>query len=110
MKELTGLLKNWNVHDSGRITLGDLEEQLRQKEVQDLFTFFRVDVSDTRSFFQLLDADNNGYVNREEFVVACLRTGQFQELSCRESRSKRRRLCTRASCSRWRGSQKPTLI
>lgn len=81
MKELTGLFEKLDVHDSGRITLGDLEEQLRQKEVQDLFTFFRVDVSDTRSFFQLLDADNNGYVNREEFVVACLRTGQFQELS-----------------------------
>jgi len=81
MKVLTNIFQVLDVHDTDKITIEDLSNGLHHPEVRELLAFFNVDVADADALFPLLDTDQSGHVSREEFVVACLRMDQFQELS-----------------------------
>uniref|UniRef100_A0A7S0ZVN0 EF-hand domain-containing protein n=1 Tax=Noctiluca scintillans TaxID=2966 RepID=A0A7S0ZVN0_NOCSC len=58
---------------TGFIGRVDFEERLQRPEVQSLLSYFNFDVTDATAFFKLLDVDESGYVDIEEFTVGCLR-------------------------------------
>lgn len=51
----------------------DFMERMHHPDVQSLLAYFNFNVLDAETFFSLLDADNSGSVDIEEFVVGCLR-------------------------------------
>jgi len=59
--------------DSGVLTWEDFEARLYDPEIQLYFKTVDLDVSEAQGLFRLLDADNNGTVEAEEFVMGCLR-------------------------------------
>merc|ERR1712136_293497 len=73
LKVLTTLFREMDPKRTGMISRGDFEEQLRRREVLSLLNYFHFDVMDATAFFTLLDADEDGFVDIEEFTVGCLR-------------------------------------
>lgn len=67
------LFRSLDMNESGRITFNDLNQRLESQEVVDLFKSIDVDVSEARCLFEMLDADNNGSIEFEEFLGGCMR-------------------------------------
>jgi len=70
LKDLFGRL---DVHRRGRISCDDFCEQVESKEVQAIFSLMGIEVADAQSLFRLLDVDENQSVERDEFVMGCMR-------------------------------------
>jgi len=70
---LTALFHEMDALGTGLISQSDFEEQLQRPEVLSLLSYFNLDVTDATAFFTLLDADEDGFVDIEEFTVGCLR-------------------------------------
>lgn len=73
LKVLTTLFREMDPEKTGMISRADFEEQLQRPEILSLLNYFHFDVMDATAFFTLLDADENGSVDIEEFTVGCLR-------------------------------------
>jgi len=58
---------------TGQLKKEGFLERLQIPEVQSLLAYFNFNALDAEAFFSLLDADNSGFVDIEEFVVGCLR-------------------------------------
>eukprot|EP00439_Symbiodinium_sp_Y106_P012854 s1224_g1.t2 len=58
---------------TGAITFAMFEEKIHSPAVQAYFEVLGLDVWDAWSFFKLLDLDNGGEVEVEEFLMGCLR-------------------------------------
>merc|ERR1712226_461394 len=57
---------------SGRLTLHELEACSLMPEVTALCNALELDVSDATRFFKLLDVDNSGELEIDEFVMGCM--------------------------------------
>jgi len=67
-------LQNFLCHTSdGVLTWEEFEAHLFDPEIQLYFETVDLDVSEAQGLFRLLDAENNGTVEAEEFVMGCLR-------------------------------------
>uniref|UniRef100_A0A7S1F4Z2 EF-hand domain-containing protein n=1 Tax=Noctiluca scintillans TaxID=2966 RepID=A0A7S1F4Z2_NOCSC len=73
LQMLSTIFREMDPDDTGFIGKVDFEEQLQRPVVQSLLSFFNFDVTDATAFFKLLDVDENGCVDIEEFTVGCLR-------------------------------------
>jgi len=73
INHLTGLFSKCDVSQDGEITWQEFERQLETKEMKEFFRTIDVDISNARSLFDLLDIDESGSVNAEEFMDGCLR-------------------------------------
>lgn len=64
-----------NLGDCGleAITFAAFEEKIKSPDVQAYFEVLGLDVDDAWSFFKLLDLDDGGDVEIEEFLMGCLR-------------------------------------
>jgi hypothetical protein len=61
------------INSSASMTWEDFEAQLRQPNMQAYFKAIDVDPSEARGLFRLIDLDNSGAVDFEEFLSGCLR-------------------------------------
>lgn len=57
----------------GTVTLKEFEQQLNHEAVIAYFNTLKLDVSDARTLFRLLDSDGSDGVNIDEFVQGCYR-------------------------------------
>lgn len=64
-----------NLGDGGleAITFAAFEEKIKSPDIQAYFEVLGLDVDDAWSFFKLLDLDDGGDVEIEEFLMGCLR-------------------------------------
>merc|ERR1712176_1358374 len=51
----------------------EFESKLETREMLHYFDFLDVDPSDARSLFAIIDTDNSGTIDCEEFLNSCLR-------------------------------------
>jgi len=58
---------------TGSINREQFEEHLGDKRVKAFFGALEIEASEARGLFRLLDMDNSGTVDRDEFVRGCLR-------------------------------------
>lgn len=59
--------------DDGVITFSMFQKKINSPEVREYFQTLGLDVWDAWTFFKLLDKDNGGAVEVEEFLMGCLR-------------------------------------
>merc|ERR1712032_603512 len=67
------LFQQVDTDDSGTISLEEFEENLRDENVLACFSVVQIEVSEARGLFQLLDINETGEVDIEEFIVGCCR-------------------------------------
>jgi len=60
-------------NESGSISLEELCEHLQDPEVKDFFATLDIDISEATSLFELIDLDNSGIIDFEEFLSGCMR-------------------------------------
>lgn len=73
---ITHLNNLFNVLDStkaGVVSRGDFKKHLRTKEMRELFQSIDLDPTEADCVFKLLDMNNSGYLNYNEFLNGCLR-------------------------------------
>merc|ERR1711971_1066792 len=51
----------------------EFESKLQMPEMMRYFEYLDVDCSDARALFSLVDSDNSGFIDAEEFLTSCLR-------------------------------------
>merc|ERR1719487_2084336 len=60
-----------DVDGSGCITVDEFERRLQEERVMAYFNAMKLDVSDARTLFSLLDHDNSCEVEIKEFLAGC---------------------------------------
>ncbi|CAJ1352609.1 unnamed protein product [Effrenium voratum] len=73
LAKIRALFNEIGKHQDGYITYAMLEEKVNSPEVRDYFGSLGLDIWDAWSFFKLLDLDEGGSVEIEEFLMGCLR-------------------------------------
>lgn len=73
VNKLRKLFSNLGDGSSEAITFAIFEEKISSPDVQAYFEVMGLDVDDAWSFFKLLDLDDGGDVEIEEFLMGCLR-------------------------------------
>merc|ERR1719446_592574 len=73
MQHLQNLFSKMDVTENCEIEWEDFERQLGGREMQAFFKTIDVDVSHARGLFELLDMDDSGIVDVNEFMDGCLR-------------------------------------
>jgi len=71
-KDLKKLFRSMDPSAAGRISLEDWEQQSLCREVQAYFSVLNIDIHKAREVFRLLDIDNSGYIDIEEFMLGCM--------------------------------------
>merc|ERR1719353_1821311 len=57
--------------EQGTISLEEFESKLEDERVIAYFNALKLDVSDARVLFRLLDTDESGEITIDEFIVGC---------------------------------------
>jgi len=73
MRVLRSLFHEMDKDRSGCLNLDELANMLQSDEIHSVMTMLDLEVSDAVSFFKLLDVDDSGRVEIDEFVMGCLR-------------------------------------
>jgi len=73
VEKIKALFNELGDEKSAAITFAMFEEKINSPAVQAYFEVLGLDVSDAWSFFKLLDLDDGGDVEVEEFLMGCLR-------------------------------------
>jgi len=73
MAILKEIFQEMDTTNSGSVSSEQFELGMRRHDVMSLFHLVELDVLDAKSFFQLLDEDQDGAVDLEGFVMGCLR-------------------------------------
>merc|ERR550537_2016635 len=60
-------------NDSGTLTLDEFEKQIQDENVLTFLSTLELDIDQVRTLLMLLDVDQNGEVDIEEFITGCLR-------------------------------------
>lgn len=71
MDNLKNLFKTIDAEESGLITLDVLELLLEAEQTRAYFSALQLDISDAWTLFKLIDKDNDGVIEIEEFVEGC---------------------------------------
>lgn len=71
LKNMQGLFEEMDKFASGTIIVEDFEDSLFDPEVTAYFRALKLDVSDARNLFKLLDFDGSGEIDYLEFVEGC---------------------------------------
>jgi len=71
MREIYEEMDGVNGRPEGEITLADFEARLADERVMAYFNSLKLDVSDARTLFQLIDVDSTGSVCIDEFLIGC---------------------------------------
>lgn len=72
INHLNSLFSKLDVSRHGELTWEDFQRQLETKEMREFFRTIDVDIKHARALFDLLDMDESGSVNAEEFMDGCL--------------------------------------
>merc|ERR1711933_716185 len=59
--------------DGNRMTIQIFEDKVGSQEMQDFFKGIDVDASEAKAVFRLLDTDESGEIDAEEFLSGCIR-------------------------------------
>jgi len=62
-----------DANDSGTITLDEFEKQIQDENILSYLSSLELDIDQVRTLLTLLDRDQNGEVDIEEFITGCLR-------------------------------------
>jgi len=73
IKQFHALFMKFDKNRSGSITLEEFEDRLQDPHVQDYFSAMELTMDEAWSLFKLLDADETGVIDIDEFVSGCLR-------------------------------------
>jgi len=73
VERLCKIFQELDTDESGTVTIEELEHHLGDEAIQAYFQALELDVSDVRTFFQLLDLNGGDDIDAEEFVASCLR-------------------------------------
>ncbi|CAK9095104.1 unnamed protein product [Durusdinium trenchii] len=73
LQKVKDLFNRLGAEKSGEITYLMFEEKINAPEVREYFSSLGLDVWDAWSFFKMLDLDESGAVDMEEFLMGCLR-------------------------------------
>lgn len=93
LKELKQLFNLADEDMDDSLSCRDLEKFLKRDEVKAVLVTLGLHISDSRSFFHLLDVDESGNVQIDEFVVGCLRLrGKAERLDFERMMFEHRRL------------------
>jgi len=72
MRHVKHLFSHVDVDHSNQISWQEFEEQLDTRAVREFFKTIDVDIGNARDLFELLDTDDSGEVDAEEFMDGCL--------------------------------------
>ncbi|CAE8589119.1 unnamed protein product [Polarella glacialis] len=73
VNRLRELVENMDVGKSGRMTWEQFESQLSNPMMEAYFKSLDLSLSEAHSLFTLLDIDDEGSIDAEDFVMSCLR-------------------------------------
>jgi len=71
LQSLQEIFEEMDEDDTGTISIEEFEKKLQDERVIAYFSFMKLDVSDARNLFTLIDYDLSGDVSIEEFVHGC---------------------------------------
>jgi hypothetical protein len=71
LREMQDIFEEMDTNGSGKITLSEFEGKLNDERVIAYFNFLKLDVSDARTLFNLLDYDKSEEVGVDEFLNGC---------------------------------------
>jgi len=71
LKALRDLFSEMDVNGDGSISIDEFEDRLCDERVIAFFKAMKLDVSDSRTLFNLLDKDRSGQVDIVEFLNGC---------------------------------------
>merc|ERR1712217_208053 len=70
--KLAELFKDIDIDESGFITMDEVERTLQKRHAQAYLRCLGIDTSDAWTFVKLLDADDSGTIDFEEFINGCM--------------------------------------
>merc|ERR1712032_81466 len=73
VKRIRGVFQDMDIDDRGEITLERFEDAVQDENMHAYLTFMGLDINEVRTLFFLLDRDQTGCIDIEEFLVGCLR-------------------------------------
>uniref|UniRef100_A0A7S4QXF7 EF-hand domain-containing protein n=1 Tax=Alexandrium monilatum TaxID=311494 RepID=A0A7S4QXF7_9DINO len=73
LKSMREVFDEMDEDDTGCITMEEFERKLNDQRVIAYFNALKLDVSDARTVFRLLDYDQSNEVNIDEFISGCYR-------------------------------------
>jgi hypothetical protein len=73
MDKLQRIFEELDADESGTLTVQEFEEQVQDEKILSYLSTLELDVAQVRTLLTLLDRDQNGEVDIEEFVTGCLR-------------------------------------
>jgi len=73
MDALRKVFLAFDVDKSGFLSAEEFSLHIKDKNVMAYFACLDIDIPDASGFFSLLDSDQSGFVNVEEFLTGCLR-------------------------------------
>lgn len=73
IQQLQALFEEADAKDNGQISIVDFVDFTRDPRVEAYFRVIGINISEAIGFFRLLDIDDSGYVDMEEFVIGCMR-------------------------------------
>jgi Ca2+-binding EF-hand superfamily protein len=73
MDTMQRVFEELDVDDSGTLTVDEFEKQIQDENILSYLSTLELDVAQVRTLLTLLDRDQNGEVDIEEFVTGCLR-------------------------------------
>ncbi|CAJ1460017.1 unnamed protein product [Effrenium voratum] len=68
-----GVFKKMEKSNSGIITWDDFQASLHSKDIKELFKAIDLDISEAHCVFKILDLDDDGTLDADEFLSGCLR-------------------------------------
>mmetsp|Transcript_68135 Transcript_68135/g.205779 ORF Transcript_68135/g.205779 Transcript_68135/m.205779 type:complete len:400 (-) Transcript_68135:194-1393(-) len=71
IRSMFHLFEEIDTNSSGCISLDEFEKQLDDERAVAFFKAIKLDASQARTLFTLLDVDQSGYVDVEEFLMGC---------------------------------------
>jgi len=73
LNQIKNLFQKVDGDASNTLTWEELEANLQDENVQTYFSLLQIDVSAAQGLFQLLDVDESGEVDVNEFIMGCMR-------------------------------------
>merc|ERR1719436_905847 len=73
VKQVQAIFKDMDADNSDNITIEEFKKAMKDKRVLAYFNALQLDFTDIMTLFVLLDRDQNGSINLDEFLRGCMR-------------------------------------